>query len=471
MSVCCAYVVCGLAGILTGCGPRSALRPERGLIVSIPKLVTRGTTWRGWQAIEQSNGLTTLRHVPGIGGRTMSLEINGYDCLLVFPDQEGTTYPADSRQRSVHFGGHYSCIGPETKWNVHEQAFNPHAGPYQHQIDTRSATEHVVTLTSKPGTWRGATYQIIRTITVRTATTHVTVDEGIYNCGAEPLEFYLWDFTQIDALDRTKPDCSLRNLHVYVPLPPGGAPGRYDVLFCAKPEVREQFNEELAKDVLDLRYVGGQCKIASHASRWWLACVDHDSGWTYVKTFEPESAAKFVDGNGPIEVYTSEHDRQNHEAFIEMELLTGIDTYPPGGVLQQREHWYLTTCFGPVVGLTDVGITAERLKARRMRQGGSTGQVGASGLVTTGETQRAGESVEVTGRYGVFWLGSVRVWFLDASGNTLAQSPGVRIDPRRELRLRQTLTAPPGSVRAVLVVLDHNGRAVGTLDAVALGSS
>jgi len=451
--------VCGAVVllVLVGCASRQnpgMSEPTRSVA---PGLVTRQVTWRGWQAIQQSNGLITLRHVPAIGGRTMSMEINGHDCILVFPEQQGRSYPAGSRKRSVHFGGHYACIGPERIWNVHEQAFNPHAGPYEAEVTRSGDEEHVVTLTSQPGTWRGATYQIARRITVRKGTTHVVVDERITNRGEQPLEFYLWDFTQIDAVDRTRSPSSLRNVCVYVPVPEEAGRKQYHVFTELNEHVRQQFDRSCGAGILAIRYLGWQCKIASHPARWWLACVDRDTGWTYVKTFERQPGARYVDDNGPVEVYTSPYDRTKPEAFIELELLTGLKRYRPGGCLEQREHWYLTTCFGPVVGLADGGVVAEGLRARRIHTKPSTNQ--------GDEPQR----IELAGRYGVFYLGHARVALLDATGRVVARGPQIPIDPRQEFVLRCVVPVPIGVARAVLVVFDHTGRRVGVLDEVRLG--
>lgn len=405
----------------------------------LPPLETHRVMWRGWSAIEHRNGLITLRTVPAAGGRTLSLEIGGDDAILVFPHHEGKTYPAGSRDKSVHFGGHYSCIGPERIWSVEEQPFNPHAGPYEAVISAHASDCHRLQMTSPVGTWRGATISIMRTITVCRGTTHVIVDEKITNRGAEPLEFYIWDFTQIDGRKGSGGDRPLRRLTTYVPVPCDGGKKTYTAFFPPSAKKEAQFDESLPADVLAIHYAAEMFKIASNARHWWIATVDHDSGWTYVKAFDVNSNASYVDNNGPIEVFGSGMDFPLGQ-FVEMELLTGIRTYPPGEGVEQREHWYACICKGPVLSFTPAGIVCEKLRVERDR-----------------------DYLDLSGRFGVFHLGSARLEMLNAEGRVVDASHSMPIDPRREFDLSATLPARSDADTIVLKVYDAQDRYCGEL--------
>jgi len=407
---------------------------------------TRDVTWRGWSAIEQTNGLIRMRHVPAAGARTFSLEISGDDAFLVFPNEQGKVYPADSRDASVHFGGHYACIGPERTWSVNDQPFNPHGGQYRVARRTSELERHELRFTSRPDSWRGATISMERRITLQRGNTHVLVDETIVNRGTEPLECQLWDFTQIDAVDPRKAGRQLRRLSIYLPVPRANGRKQYTVFLDASPATNAQFDESLPADVLAVHYAAQQFKIASHAAEWWIAAVDHDTGWTYVKAFDPQTRAGYVDKDGPVEVYGANHDNPFSGSFVEMELLTGIEKCPRGKGITQREHWYATTCKGPVVALTPAGVACERLSAHRERA-----------------------YVDVSGRYGVFYLGTARLKAVDHQGEALFASEPILVDPRKEFHLSATVPAKEGGVTVVLEVLDYRGEVVGELDRAGIG--
>jgi len=403
---------------------------------------TRDVQWRGWSAIEQTNGLMTLRHVPDAGGRTMSLEINGHDLFMVFPVEAGKTYPADSRDNAVHFGGHYACIGPERIWNVHEQPFNPHGGPHRVVRQTGREDRHKLHFISRPDTWLGATISMERKITVHQGNTHVVIDEKVINRGPDPLECYLWDFTQIDAVDHRKPDRELRRLSVYVPVPRKDGKKEYTTFLDPKPAMQAQFDESLTAEVLAIHYAAEQFKIASDAEDWWVAAVDHDTGWTYVKAFDRTEGDRpvTVDNNGPIEVYGANRDEPLGGSFVELELLAGMGRYRSGESIEQREHWYATTCKGPVLELTPVGVVCDRLTC-----------------------QRDGEYYDVSGRFGVFYLGVARLRLEDRKGKTLFVGEPILIDPRKEFTLTATAPAKKDAAAAVLEVFDYQAKLAGEL--------
>jgi len=436
LSVCVGIAGCSL--METWENPFNSAEPEF-VQVKVPRLETHRVPWRGWSAIEQSNGLMTLRTVPAAGGRTLSLEIGGDDAILVFSHHEGKTYPADSRDNSVHFGGHYSCIGPERSWSVDEQPFNPHAGPYEARVFAKASGYHRLHLASLVDTWRDATISITRTITVYRGTTHVIVDERIINRGTEPLAFYLWDFTQIDGRRGTGVDRPLRNLSIYVPVPRDGNEKVFTSFFPPSAKKEAQFDESLPTDILAIHYAAEMFKVASHARQWWVATVDHDSGWTYVKAFDVDISASYVDNNGPIEVFGSGMDFPLGQ-FVEMELLTGINTYPPGEGVEQREHWYACICKGPVLAFTPVGLVCGKLNVERDR-----------------------DYLDLSGRFGVFYFGSARLEMFDAEGNVVDTSEPIPIDPREEFVLSATLPARDDVETIVLKVYDAQDRYRGEL--------
>jgi len=407
-------------------------------------VTTREVPWRGWEAVEQSNGLVTLRHVPSAGGRTLSLEIGGDDAIAVFTENEGKVYPLNSHEGSVHFGGHYVAIGPETRWNVNDQPLNPHGGPYRYTIDNARGDAQSVTMRSRPDAFKGLTVSMERTITMRRGTTHVTIEEEVTNRGPDPIDFYIWDFTQIDALHHDRPGRPMRNLTLYVPLPPK-EPGqsRYTHFLPPDPAKDAQFDASLPTDVLAIHYRARMFKIASHPESWWVAAVDHDTGWTYVKAFEPDRLAQYVDGNAPVEVYGSAMHEPRPSPFVEMELLSGIKRYRPGAGPKQREDWYATVCYGPVLAFSEAGVVCEAMKLKR-----------------------EGKVCLLTGRYGVFYLGTAQVVALDLQGQEIGHSEPIFIDPRKELHLNTTVKISGKDVPDMFVmrIFNADGDEVGVLD-------
>jgi hypothetical protein len=231
----------------------------------------------------------------------------------------------------------------------------------------------------------------------------------------------------------------LRRLTIYVPVPSDGDKKVFTAFFPPSAKKEAQFDESLPTDVLAINYAAEMFKIASHARHWWIATVDHDSGWTYVKAFDVDVNASHVDNNGPIEVFGSGMDFPLGQ-FVEMELLTGIRTYPPGEGVGQREHWYACICKGPVLGFTPVGVVCEKLAVVQDR-----------------------DYLDLSGRFGVFHLGSARLEMSDTDGCIVDMSQPMSIDPRKEFHLSATLPARADVETIVLKVYDAQDRYCGEL--------
>ena len=416
--------------------------------IASPALTTHRVTWNDWAAVEQTNGIMTLRHVPAVGGRTLSLEINGDDAFLVVDEHRGQTYDADSLENSVHFGGHFVCIGPELRWSVDEQPFNTNAGPYDVQVESSDASQHTILLTSRHASWRGATISMQRSITMHRGSTHVAIEEQVINRGDKPLEVYLWDFTQLDAhRDDPKNGKTRRNLVVYMPVPLGeNGEKQYTSLLPPDSAMEAQIDEGSAASMLRLNYQGVPFKVASHPEAWWVAAVDRDTGWTYVKQFEASEDPTYVDNNGPVEVFGSGEDHPLG-MFVELELLTGMNRYAPGEGIVQRANWYATTCAGPVLSVKPAGVVCSPLRA--YRDDGHDGD----------------EEWEVRGRFGVFHLGTAQLVAYDQSNEPVASVETFDIDPREELIIKVDIDDDRLlDKRLKLQIFDHNGDPVGTLE-------
>jgi hypothetical protein len=276
----------------------------------------------------------------------------------------------------------------------------------------------------------------------------VVIEEEVTNRGPDPLAFYLWDFTQIDAGKRPSQgqgDPAWRDITFYVPVPQVEGRKRYHSFLPAESAMTAQFDESLPADVLAIRYAGVQFKIASHASAWWIAAVDHETGWTFVKAFDPEPDAQYVHDNGPVEVYGSGPDHPSGKRFVEMELLSGIAHHAPKERLTQTEHWYGTICRGPVLAMSPAGVVCEPLRATRDR-----------------------EYYDLAGRFGVFVQGFLRVVILDRKDDVLFTGEPLLIDPRRELQFSATAPVTEGADVIVLRVFDHKGSRVGDLARVSI---
>jgi hypothetical protein len=130
------------------------------------------------------------------------------------------------------------------------------------------------------------------------------------------------------------------------------------------------------------------------------------------------------------------------QPFVEMELLTGIGRYRPGEALTQREHWFATSCKGPIVEVTPVGVVCEPLRVSRPGDG---------------------RQLSVSIRFGVFYLGTLQVSLLDVQGKTLYAAEPKAVNPCFEYVFNAALPNQAAAEHLVLEVFDYRHNKVGEL--------
>ncbi len=408
--------------------------------IIVEPLATRQVEWSGWSAIEQSNGLLTLRHVPAAGGRTLSCAIEGDDAFWVNPQWRGQSWPAGTKETSVDFGGHFLALGPQRSWSLQQQPFNPNAGPWQAEIESHDPQIHTVRLVSRPGTLRGATVEMERTITLHCGNTHVRIEQKAVNRGPDPLDFLLRTVTEIDGLNRRQAGLPPRSLSFFFPVPLVDGVKKYRPLLSLQAQAGTRFDAQFPTDVVAVHYGGQAVQVLSDSRKGWIAAVDQQSGWTFIKSLDGLETAGYVDHHGPIELETGVLDRGRSLAINRMELVGGFQRCRPGAGITQTEHWYVAVCRGPILAVTPVGATCEPLTLRPEK-----------------------EYIDVSGRFAVFYCGLARLAVLDHRDQEIFVDEPIPIDPRQELQIDATLPIKEKADVVVLRIYDYRDQLVGEL--------
>ncbi|NLX13927.1 MAG: hypothetical protein GXY44_09790 [Phycisphaerales bacterium] len=417
-----------------------ALSDRKEYKIIVEPLETRQVEWSGWSAIEQGNGLLTLRHVPAAGGRTLSCMIHEDDVFWVNDQWRGQRRPADAQETGIDFGGNYLAIGPQRSWSLQQQPFNPNAGPWQAEIENQDALSHTVRMTSRPGTLRGATVEMERSITMHRGNTHVRIEQKATNRGPDSIDFLLRTVTEIDGLRRRTADQPLRRLSFFFPVPLLDGVKKYRPILSLQTQTGTHFDASLPEDVLAVHYGGQAVQVISDSRKGWIAAVDRQSGWTFIKTLDALESAGYVDQHGPIELATGAMDRAQNLAVNRMELLGGFQRCRPGADIAQIEHWYAAVCQGPILAVTSVGAACEPLALRQEK-----------------------EYIDVSGRFAVFYRGLARLAVLDHRDRELFVGEPIPIDPRQELLINATLPVKDKADVVVLRIHDYLDEPVGEL--------
>lgn len=176
--------------------------------------------------------------------------------------------------------------------------------------------------------------------------------------------------------------------------------------------------------------------LHSISTKGWVAYVDELKGKTMVRLFEPFDSNKTYDLEANLSIYNSSVD----EGYLETELMTPIVNIPPGEETEFSEVWCATTCYGPIIDVTNSGAVTNYLHFNSI-----------SGLVG--------------GRYGVFNKGYLVLKMYDESGNELYTTKLQEVSPSEVVNVRHIVKFIPNNIKRIkLLIHDHDDNLIGILD-------
>jgi Domain of unknown function (DUF4380) len=299
----------------------------------------------GWQdAYRVSNGQVTLSVVPGAGGRVLEFALNGQQALWVNPSLQGKLFPVAKRPTSWsswhNFGGYKLWPAPQSLW---PKSVGEAPDPFLDggTVSVEVILQRGVRLTGAPSLDMGLLF--VRELSLEAQTGVLTVQQRMRNIGTKPVDWSIWDVTQIPA-----------PAWVFFPANPA-SPNRNGILPLGGGQ--NQWTNDGGLIVTEYRGVSG--KIGADSPAGWMAAVIGDLA--YIKKFPPRSETSlYPDKGSTVEVYTNDKSL----AYIEMEVLGPITHLEPGEEASYPETWTLAKLSQPVRQRADVAAAVTELRGR-----------------------------------------------------------------------------------------------------------
>ncbi|MFQ5904071.1 MAG: hypothetical protein ACE5JO_10300 [Candidatus Binatia bacterium] len=289
----------------------------------------------GWTGIELAGERVSLVITPEIGGRIISLALDGEETLFSLPELRGKRFPIqdarDVRARKkelgwLHYGGYKTWLAPQARWTEGLPFLDLNSGSYEYEI-AESHANPIVRLSSP--VCRETGIQFTRTLSLDD-TGRVVVEQGMTNTSSKEVEWGLWDVTQL---------CG-----------PGQAvlPTNRDSRF--RGGVKAYSTEGHSPDVMD-RYVTRKQNLALVSCReiepfkygtdstegWILGLLDKggDRSLAYLKSFKPEPGGIYPH-EAVVEVYDS-----GTLPYFELEVHSPLKRLDPDTTYCYTETWIL----------------------------------------------------------------------------------------------------------------------------------
>jgi len=418
--------------------------------------------YRGWRAIELSNGVCKAVAVPDVGGRIMSFCLGPYEYLWVNPHLMGKLFSAEENMGDgslaawKNYGGSKTWPAPQG-WDTDDQWHGPpdpvlDSGRYRVERAEVTSQVAVVRMVSPPDPRTGV--QITREVTLHAGAGHATLHLEMRNVSDREREWSIWDVVQMDATRRDAAGEATYNdaAWVYVPLNPASQfTNGYRVMFGAGDNPEWQPN--LLPGLLGAQYQFRVGKIGVDSPAGWLAFVNQDVDFAFCQRFTYFEDEIYPDGGTTVACWTTGqgeivggYDWSAERLYhVEAEVVGPLRRLAPGATQHFDIEWNVARCRGPVVNVTEGGCCHERL-----------------------HVSSCNAALRLSGSFGVFASGVVELVWLDSERNELVVERLGFVDPLRIFDLDVVRTAPEQACLAMLRVHGQDG-IVRQLDEAELG--
>ncbi len=420
------------------------------------------TEYKGWKVYLLTNGIIKLYIAPEIGGRAIQLQLGGESYFFVNPELAGKVLPESQNNLKsgwANYGGDKVWPAPEGWMNDAEWPSIPYyildGSRFQSKIVKQTPQEVAVRVTSPPDPRTGV--QFVRTFHVYAGTTRVQVDQVMRNISRRRIRWGIWHLIQNDASDLHDPSKPNPDLYVYVPINPHSRfrRGFYNPYGDVRnPSYQAIDNGKMLR--IHYRYQVG--KVAADSSAGWYAVENGQKNISLLETFKyfpnkpyPDDASveSWNDGPGTISRGSFFQTLTNNPAetpyFLETEVISPYATLDPGQQYEFTVHWAPTRSPNPIRNAVWAGVISQPFSARV-----------------------SGDQIALKGVFGVFVPGSLEAVFYGAVGQELTRTTLQPVDPRKIVRLDQSVPLPAKAFRVSLRVMDAQGRNCGFLGNVIL---
>ena len=370
----------------------------------------------GWKSVDLTNDFVTVQVVPEIGGRVIQYKLGDHPFLWVNPDladKKPTASGLDAEGGWLNYGGDKLWPAPQG-WDNDEQWPGPPDGVLDGQphamekLPVDQDGRMGVRLTSRDDPRSGIRFS--RVIRLDPDGTRVSLEATMTNVDTKPRRWGIWSHIQLDAFNAKRTGHNPL-MNAFCPINPNSHfPKGYDVIFGTKDNPSFQPNYDAGMMKINYQYKVGKIGMDSHAG--WLATVNGETGHAFIQRFVFESDKPYPDGAsvefwhngiGSIKAYnktmTMDSTIDKNPCVFESEVLSPYAKLAPGESYTYKYQWQATTIGGdfPIIGCNDAGVTCLPLAA----------------------TWNSGK-LQLTGRFGVFAPGRIRVTLYNNAGETIS---------------------------------------------------
>ena len=369
--------------------------------------------------------------VPVIGARVLQYDLGVDTFMIINDDLFGQLFDVSSGisgpwSNKYGYGGYKTWPAPQSEW---PGTWPPPPimdwGEYEYEVTHASKDSVTVWLKGQTEQYQAPDLRFDRYITVYKNSTLAKVVTVLFNDSDTEKNQAIWEVTQTIVQHENKHDYN--NFSAYFP-----AAKASDIWGSGGPHY-----EEVLPGIYKANYSSVEGKIFVAASDGWVCFVDERDKQTYTKVFDMPEGAEYADDGASVEIYTNGGNR-----YMEVEVLGPYEPIgPDGDSIVFVEYWYATQNSGPIYNTTHAGTVTQKLAYSHQTR-------------------------SISGEYGVFNEGELRVKYFDGEGTELGDGPVVSVYPDTAVQLSEAVTLPASTESIELHAYDIYGSFIECLDKV-----
>lgn len=439
----------------------SSLLAQQSVSHPASQCTIRSVEFDGWHGEEIANDWVHLTFVPQLGGRLMQVTFDGHNYLFVNPVYRGKYIsPEEANGRWINYGGDKVWPLPEGNddehhWNGASTALDD--GIYTFTILSQSP-RCAVRLEGPPDKPTGLQYT--REISIGSDSPEILFHTITKNISGHSIAWSVQSVSQYDLSDANDPKHYNHDFWAFAALNPNSAYlNGYHVYdgFATDPSFKPR--DGLFR--LNWKYLENEVWLDSTAG--WIAVVDGASHYAMVEKTKyfaganyPGKATVIFYKNGPSVrlnndglPYLTSTKLDETPYYMEAELNSPMAVLAPGQTYTMDSQWLPTRASHVSIDtVTDAGLVVRPLTAAK-----------------------AAGKIEISGSFGIFFPGELRVFMYDAGGTEKNEMLLQAARPQDAIDVHQMIAATPDIVRISLHLIDTSGLDRGALGEVSLTTS
>lgn len=411
-------------------------------------------TFEGWKAQQVSNRWVRLTIVPQLGGRLMQVAFGDHSYLFVNPKLKGKYFPPTEGTTP----GHWHNYGGDKIWPLPEgEQDEQHwpgpvsdaldAGNYEFRVLARGAI-CTIRLDGPADLHTGLQYS--REISLGSESPEISFHAMMKNASGHPIRWSMQSVTQYSTASAESANSYNRNFWAFTPINPSSA---YDDGYHARLGPSNDPAYSVKGGLFALHWLYFEREVWLDSTDSWVAVVDGSTRYAMVERFAhmpaeyPGKATVIFYTNGPAVEYDDKgmpfltsSNPDEMPFYMEAELNSPMVSLASGETYAFDTKWFPTRAAADIKTVTDAGVVNRPLAATVN-----------------------GESILLTGSFGVFFPGNLAAYVFNARGVRTAAVTIQAAGPLDLVNVQREIPCSPTDVRVSLHLIDEQGMDRGSL--------